>query len=223
MPLMAEGKILPYPDIPFQHASPSVLKAMKRPGNQEKTLERIAAWRSIVPNIVLRSTFVGRLPGETEADFDFPLQWLGGGPARPPVEPSLYEDVKGAAANALPNHVPGRGQAEPPRTLHGRRLAHQPRQAEDPRRQDHGRAGRRGAAPTGWRWPAATPTRPRSTARCMWSPATPCEPGDLVKVRIERADAFDLYATPTDSRSRSAPAASPARRMHRVISAVRRG
>src|SRR6187399_793298 len=76
IPLMAEGKILPYLDIPFQHASPSVLKAMKRPGNQEKTLERIAKWRAIAPNLVIRSTFVVGFPGETEADFDFLLQWL---------------------------------------------------------------------------------------------------------------------------------------------------
>src|SRR3954468_9166466 len=68
IPLMAEGRVLPYLDIPFQHASPSLLKAMRRPANQEKTLERIAKWRAIAPNITLRSTFVVGFPGETEAD-----------------------------------------------------------------------------------------------------------------------------------------------------------
>src|ERR1041384_2414296 len=69
IPLMAEGKILPYLDIPFQHASPAVLKAMRRPANQEKTLERLARWRAIVPDIAIRSTFIVGFPGETEADF----------------------------------------------------------------------------------------------------------------------------------------------------------
>ena len=76
IPLMAEGKILPYLDIPFQHASPPILKAMRRPANQEKTLERIARWRSIAPEIAIRSTFIVGFPGETEADFAMLLDWL---------------------------------------------------------------------------------------------------------------------------------------------------
>ena len=76
IPLMAEGIVLPYLDIPFQHASPSVLKAMKRPGNQEKTLDRIKAWRQICPDLTLRSTFIVGFPGETEEDFEFLLDWL---------------------------------------------------------------------------------------------------------------------------------------------------
>ena len=71
LPLMAEGKILPYLDIPFQHASPSVLKAMRRPGRQEKTLERIRSWRTICPDLAIRSTFIVGFPGETEEDFVF--------------------------------------------------------------------------------------------------------------------------------------------------------
>ena len=70
IPLMAEGKILPYLDIPFQHASPKILKAMKRPGNQEKVLERIASWREICPELVIRSTFIVGFPGETEEQFE---------------------------------------------------------------------------------------------------------------------------------------------------------
>ena len=70
IPLMAERKILPYLDIPFQHASPDVLKRMKRPAAQEKTLERIAKWRDICPDLTIRSTFIVGFPGETEADFE---------------------------------------------------------------------------------------------------------------------------------------------------------
>jgi len=105
IPLMAEGKILPYLDIPFQHASPRVLQLMKRPAHQEKTLERIKAWRSICPDLTLRSTFIVGFPGETEQDFAMLLDWLR--------EAQLdrvgcfeYSPVEGAAANALPDPVP---------------------------------------------------------------------------------------------------------------------
>src|SRR4029453_10801214 len=76
LPLMAEGKVLPYLDIPFQHASPAVLKAMRRPAHQEKTLERLARWRGACPDLAIRSTFIAGFPGETEADFAFLLDWL---------------------------------------------------------------------------------------------------------------------------------------------------
>jgi ribosomal protein S12 methylthiotransferase len=104
MELMAAGKILPYLDIPFQHASPGVLKAMRRPANQEKTAARIAKWRAACPELTLRSTFIVGFPGETEADFEFLLDWLD------EVELDRvgcfkYEDVTGAAANALSDHV----------------------------------------------------------------------------------------------------------------------
>jgi ribosomal protein S12 methylthiotransferase len=99
--LMAEGKILPYLDIPFQHAAPSVLKAMKRPANEEKTLERIRAWRSACPELALRSTFIVGFPGETEADFDYLLDWL----EEAEIDRAgafKYEPVRGAPANELP-------------------------------------------------------------------------------------------------------------------------
>jgi ribosomal protein S12 methylthiotransferase len=105
MPLMAEGKVLPYLDIPFQHASPRVLKAMRRPANQEKTLDRIHAWRRAVPDLALRSTFIVGFPGETESDFEELLDWLK--EAR--IERAgcfKYEPVQGAAANALGQPVP---------------------------------------------------------------------------------------------------------------------
>ena len=75
--LMAEGLVLPYLDIPFQHASPNVLRAMKRPGNQEKTLERVRRWREICPELAIRSTFIVGFPGETEEDFEILLDWIG--------------------------------------------------------------------------------------------------------------------------------------------------
>jgi ribosomal protein S12 methylthiotransferase len=104
MPLMAEGLILPYLDIPFQHASPKVLKAMRRPANEAKVLERLAEWRTQVPDIAVRSSFVVGFPGETEEDFDYLLQWLA--EARlDRVGAFRFEPVEGAPANDLPGHV----------------------------------------------------------------------------------------------------------------------
>ncbi len=100
IPLMAEGKILPYLDIPFQHAAPGVLKAMRRPANQEKVLERLAKWRTICPDIAVRSTFIVGFPGETEADFEYLLQWLAEAKLER-VGCFKYEPVSGAKANDL--------------------------------------------------------------------------------------------------------------------------
>jgi len=105
IPLMAEGKLLPYLDIPFQHASPRVLKLMKRPGNQEKTLERIKAWRDICPDLVIRSTFIVGFPGETEEDFQMLLDWLEQAQLDR-VGCFQYSPVDGATANELPDPVP---------------------------------------------------------------------------------------------------------------------
>jgi ribosomal protein S12 methylthiotransferase len=105
IPLMAEGLVLPYLDIPFQHAAPSVLKAMKRPANEAKVLERIKSWRAIAPDIAIRSTFVVGFPGETEADFQYLLDWLDVAQLDR-VGAFRFEPVEGAAANALPNPVP---------------------------------------------------------------------------------------------------------------------
>ena len=100
IPLMAEGKILPYLDIPFQHAAPGVLKAMKRPANQEKVLDRLASWRKICPDIAIRSTFIVGFPGETDADFDYLLQWMKEAKLER-VGCFKYEPVSGAKANDL--------------------------------------------------------------------------------------------------------------------------
>ena len=105
IPLMAAGKILPYLDIPFQHASPKVLKAMRRPGNQDKTAARIAKWREICPDLAIRSTFIVGFPGETEEDFEILLAWLKEARLNR-VGCFKYEAVEGAKANALEGAVP---------------------------------------------------------------------------------------------------------------------
>ena len=105
IPLMAEGKILPYLDIPFQHASPRILKLMKRPGAIDKTRERIARWRDICPDITLRSTFIVGFPGETEDDFEELLDFIEE-TRLDRVGAFAYSPVEGAAANALPDSVP---------------------------------------------------------------------------------------------------------------------
>jgi len=104
MPLMAEGKILPYLDIPFQHASPRILKLMKRPGNIDKTLERIRNWRAAVPEITLRSTFIVGFPGETDAEFEELLDFLREAELDR-VGAFAYSPVEGARANELPGPV----------------------------------------------------------------------------------------------------------------------
>jgi ribosomal protein S12 methylthiotransferase len=105
IPLMAEGLVLPYLDIPFQHASPKVLRSMKRPANEAKVLERLKNWRSIVPDIAVRSSFVVGFPGETEEDFQYLLDWLEEAQLDR-VGAFKFEPVSGAAANALPDPVP---------------------------------------------------------------------------------------------------------------------
>ncbi|NBW76489.1 MAG: 30S ribosomal protein S12 methylthiotransferase RimO [Sphingomonadaceae bacterium] len=105
IPLMAEGLLTPYLDIPFQHASPSVLKAMKRPANEAKVLERLKSWREICPDIAVRSSFVVGFPGETEADFQYLLDWLDEAQLDR-VGAFRFEPVAGAAANDLPGAVP---------------------------------------------------------------------------------------------------------------------
>ena len=105
IPLMAEGLLTPYLDIPFQHAAPKVLKAMKRPANEAKVLERIKQWRQIAPDLTIRSSFVVGFPGETEDDFRYLLDWLEEAQLDR-VGAFRFEQVEGAAANALPNPVP---------------------------------------------------------------------------------------------------------------------
>ena len=211
IPLMAEGKLLPYLDIPFQHASPDVLKAMRRPGNQEKTLQRIAKWRSIAPDLTIRSTFVVGFPGETESDFEFLLEWLEEAQLDR-VGCFAYENVQGAASRDLPDHVPEevkqqrreRFMAAAARISRARLKRKVGRTLEvlvDQVRAD-GTAVCRSKADA-----------PEIDGSVFVRPGAALRVGDLVKVRVEAADQFDLQATPTDLRLRTAPS-----RMTRVIS-----
>jgi len=111
LPLMAENRVLPYLDIPFQHGSPGVLKRMRRPAHAENTLARIAAWRRSCPQLTLRSTFIVGFPGETEAEFAELLAWLDAAQLDR-VGCFKYSPVEGAAANRLPGHVPPEVQEE---------------------------------------------------------------------------------------------------------------
>jgi ribosomal protein S12 methylthiotransferase len=105
IPLMAEGKVLPYLDVPFQHSHPRVLKAMKRPASGEKNIERIRAWRAICPGLTIRSTFIAGFPGETESEFEHLLDFLREAELDR-VGCFAYSPVEGAAANALPGQLP---------------------------------------------------------------------------------------------------------------------
>jgi ribosomal protein S12 methylthiotransferase len=111
IPLMVEGKVLPYLDIPFQHGSPSVLKRMRRPGQVEKTLARIKSWRDTCPDLTIRSTFIVGFPGETEAEFEELLAWLDEAQLDR-VGAFKYSPVEGAAANEVAPHVPPEVQEE---------------------------------------------------------------------------------------------------------------
>ncbi|HEY2035817.1 MAG TPA: 30S ribosomal protein S12 methylthiotransferase RimO [Steroidobacteraceae bacterium] len=111
MPLMAERRVLPYLDIPFQHGSPSVLKRMRRPAHSEDVLRRIAAWRAVCPDLTLRSTFIVGFPGETASEFEELLDWLDEAQLDR-VGCFKYSPVAGAAANALGGHVPAEIQEE---------------------------------------------------------------------------------------------------------------
>jgi ribosomal protein S12 methylthiotransferase len=111
IPLMAEGKILPYLDVPFQHASPRILKHMQRPASAENNLERIRAWRAACPDLTIRSTFITGFPGETEDEFEELLQFLDAAQLDR-VGAFAYSPVPGAAANALPGAVPANVREE---------------------------------------------------------------------------------------------------------------
>ena len=190
LPLMAGGMILPYLDIPFQHASPRVLKAMRRPANAEKTLARLAAWRAVCPDITVRSTFIVGFPGETEADFAELPAWLE--EARlDRVGCFRYEPVAGAAANALAAPVPDDVKQE---RYHRLMLAQQ-RISADKLAGKVGTAvdvivdrveGRRAVGRTKGDAPEIDGAIHLAGGRGL-------HPGDIVRATIERADAYDLF------------------------------
>jgi len=191
IPLMAEGKILPYLDIPFQHASPSVLKAMRRPANQEKTLERLQRWRAIVPDIAVRSTFIVGFPGETASDFAQLLDWLE--EARlDRVGCFKYEPVEGAAANALPGAVPQPVKEERwHRFMQAQQRISRAKLAEKVGREidvivdtiEKGRAIARSKSDA-----------PEIDGNVFVKPAAGLKPGDMMKVKVEKASDYDLEA-----------------------------
>ena len=194
IPLMAEGKILPYLDIPFQHAAPNVLKAMKRPANQEKVLDRLASWRSICPDIAIRSTFIVGFPGETDADFEYLLQWMK--EAR--IERAgcfKYEPVSGAKANELGlPHVPDELKQE-------RWERFMEAQQEISAEIFQGKVGREidvlvdeideeneeAIARSPW-------DAPEIDGNVFIPGATDLSPGDMVRVRVVEAEEYDLVA-----------------------------
>ncbi len=212
LPLMAEGRILPYLDIPFQHASPKILKAMKRPANEARTLERIASWRAAAPDIVLRSTFVVGFPGETEADFQHLLSWLEEAQLDR-VGCFAYENVAGAAARELPDHVPEELKQE-------RRARFMAAAAKISRTKLRAKVGKvlevvvDAVRPDGVALARSRAEAPEIDGVVHVAPGARLRPGDRLKVRVSASDDFDLYAAPTDLRLRAPGGAG---RLHRVI------
>ena len=191
IPLMAEGLVLPYLDIPFQHASPSVLKAMKRPGNQEKTLDRIHAWREICPDLAIRSTFIVGFPGETDADFEFLLDWLKEAKLER-VGCFKYEPVKGATSNDI-------GLAHIPEDVKQHRWNRfmETQQAISAARLKS-RVGKRIKVIIDEPGPTVSKGRsqwdaPEIDGNVHVGSRRPLRQGDIVTVKIERADAYDLF------------------------------
>jgi ribosomal protein S12 methylthiotransferase len=197
IPLMAEGLVLPYLDVPFQHASPAVLKRMRRPAAQEETLSRIRQWRSICPSLTIRSTFIVGFPGETDEDFAQLLEWL--------TEAEIdrvgcfrYEPVAGAAANALGAPVPDEVKEE---RWHRLMQLQQGVSAKRLQRRVGAResviideVGTNGAGPRGGKG-RSKGDAPQIDGAVFVESRRPLRVGEIATVRIERADAYDLHGT----------------------------
>ena len=191
--LMNGGNLLPYVDVPFQHASPAVLKAMRRPTAQEKTLERIRAWRAICPELTIRSTFIVGFPGETEEDFRFLLDWLDEAKLDR-VGAFQYEPVKGAAANDLGlETVPDEIKANRHKRFMQRAQAISAKKLT-------AKVGKRlevivdegGAREARGRTKGDSP---QIDGAVHIATRRPLRAGDIVTVKIERSDAYDLWGT----------------------------
>ncbi|MEH6639218.1 MAG: 30S ribosomal protein S12 methylthiotransferase RimO [Porticoccaceae bacterium] len=192
IPLMADGKILPYLDIPFQHASPAVLKAMKRPAHQAKTLDRIRDWRQQCPDLTLRSTFIAGFPGETDQDFEILLDWL--------QEAQLdrvgcfkYEAVDGAKANALPGAVPEELKQErwerlmeTQQAISAARLANKVGSSIEVLVDQ---VDEEGAVARSWA------DAPEIDGNVYLNGEQTLQPGDKVRVTVEHADEYDLWGS----------------------------
>ncbi|HEX4985699.1 MAG TPA: 30S ribosomal protein S12 methylthiotransferase RimO [Burkholderiales bacterium] len=193
IPLMAGGKVLPYLDVPFQHASPRILKLMKRPASAEDNLARIRAWRAACPDLTIRSTFIAGFPGETEAEFSELLQFLEEAQLDR-VGCFAYSPVEGAAANALPDPVPDEVREE-------RRARFMGVQEKISARRLQRRVGTTmtvlvdeidGAGAIG----RSSADAPEIDGVVRIRRAGGVRPGDFVDVRITRADAHDLHGEP---------------------------
>jgi ribosomal protein S12 methylthiotransferase len=195
IPLMAEGLVLPYLDIPFQHASPKILKAMKRPANEAKVLQRLGEWRALVPDLAVRSTFVVGFPGETEEDFTYLLDWLEEAQLDR-VGAFRFEPVEGAAANALPDQVPEEVKQERFERIMelcaristdklGAKVGKTIDVLIDAVDSETGGATGRSKADA-----------PEIDGEVHLRDAGACEPGDIVEALIEESDAHDLYGVP---------------------------
>ncbi|MFB2709754.1 30S ribosomal protein S12 methylthiotransferase RimO [Aeromonas veronii] len=192
IPLMRDGKVLPYLDIPLQHASPRILKLMKRPGTVERTLERIQKWREICPQITLRSTFIVGFPGETEEDFQMLLDFIDKAELDR-VGCFKYSPVEGALANELPDPVPEEVQEERfqrfmelQQQVSIRKLARQVGQEMTviiDEVDEEGATGRSFA------------DAPEIDGLVYLNGETGLKPGDMVKVRIDESDEYDLWAS----------------------------
>jgi ribosomal protein S12 methylthiotransferase len=192
IPLMAEGKVLPYLDIPFQHASPDVLKRMKRPAAQEKTLERIARWRGICPELTIRSTFIVGFPGETDADFQMLLDWLDEAELDR-VGCFRYEPVKGAPANDLAAPVPDDVKEERwhrfmrrQQAISTRRLARKVGTRQQVIIDEVGATVAKGRS---------RGDAPEIDGAVYVASRRPLRVGEIATVKIERADEYDLHGT----------------------------
>jgi len=198
IPLMADGKVLPYLDVPFQHASPAVLRRMRRPAAQEKTLARIATWRTACPSLTIRSTFIVGFPGETEDDFGQLLDWLSEAQLDR-VGCFRYEPVAGAAANDLGTPVP----KEIKEQRWHRLMAHQ--QAISQKRLkrrignreqiiiDEVGPGRGKGLSKGLSKGRSKGDAPQIDGAVHVTSRRPLRVGEIATVRIERADAYDLH------------------------------
>ncbi|MEO7170979.1 MAG: 30S ribosomal protein S12 methylthiotransferase RimO [Sphingomonas sp.] len=193
IPLMAEGLVLPYLDIPFQHASRAVLKAMRRPANEAKVLERIRNWRTIEPDIAIRSTFVVGFPGETEDDFKYLMDWLE--EARlDRVGAFRFEPVEGAAANDLPGAVPEEIKEERYARLMEltARISAEKLEAKVGRTLDVIIDAVEGDGATG----RSKADAPEIDGEVHLRDAGHLSQGDIVRVEIEDADEHDLFGVP---------------------------
>jgi ribosomal protein S12 methylthiotransferase len=197
IPLMAEGLVLPYLDIPFQHASPKVLRAMKRPANEAKVLERLKNWRAICPDIAIRSTFVVGFPGETEEDFQYLLDWLDEAQLDR-VGAFRFEPVEGAPANALPDPVPEEVKEE----RYARIMAKTAAISAAKLQQKIGRTLEviidAVDDETGGATGRSKADAPEIDGEVHLRDAGHLAQGDIVRVEIEDADEHDLYGAPLE-------------------------